>query len=47
MNRNRTQSIIFYKNGVFDHVIQEGKVPEYTKKHSRSKKKKSYDRRYF
>lgn len=37
MNRNRNQRIYFYKGKKFDHVIQEGKDSNFTKKGNHSK----------
>ncbi len=47
MNRNRNQQVHLYVNGKYDHTIQEGNVPEYTKKFNKKKRASKYDRRYF
>lgn len=49
MNRNRNQKIALFRGRKLDHVVQEGNVPEYTKKHKDKKKvvRSPHNRRVF
>lgn len=46
MNRNRNQRVVLYSGGKFDHVVQEGNEPAYTKKMAGKKKQNKYGKSY-